>query len=153
MTICQHHLYMASSEAPTVRPRGSEVVKVGGPARARAIELIKNRRRQYGVYPTSPPYCRLRFLISFPVRALADPSRLTFYADAPRTLHRTRRDAHGLRVVYISNNNPHFVKEVADAKRRWRSSKKNGGNQFSEVLGRPPEDRRSEGTKRRGGHG
>ena len=41
VAICQHHLYMAFSEAPTGRPRGGEVVKVGGPARARAIELFK----------------------------------------------------------------------------------------------------------------
>ena len=34
---------MAFSEAPTGRPRGGEVVKVGGPARARAIELKVSR--------------------------------------------------------------------------------------------------------------
>ena len=50
---------MASSEAPTGRPRGGKVVKVRGAARARAIELITNPRRQYGAFPTSPPYCRL----------------------------------------------------------------------------------------------
>ena len=51
VVICQHHLYMASSEAPVGRPRGGEMVKVRGAARARAIELIKNRRRQYGASP------------------------------------------------------------------------------------------------------
>ena len=62
---------------------GHTEVKVGGAARARAIELIKNPRRQYGAYPTSPPYCRLRFLISFTVRALADPPKYTFHDDGP----------------------------------------------------------------------
>jgi hypothetical protein len=76
---------MASSEAPTGRPRGGKVVKVRGAARARAIELITNPRRQYGAFPTSPPYCRLRFLISFTVRALAAPPKYTFHGDGPRT--------------------------------------------------------------------
>ena len=44
VTICQHHLYMASSEAPTGRPRGGEVVKIEGPAGARTGNEIKNRR-------------------------------------------------------------------------------------------------------------
>ena len=35
VAICQHHLYMASGEAPTGRPRGGEMVKVGGPAAER----------------------------------------------------------------------------------------------------------------------
>ena len=39
---------MAFSEAPTGRPRGGTEAKVRGAARARAIELIKNPRRQYG---------------------------------------------------------------------------------------------------------
>ena len=42
VVICQHHLYMASSEAKTGCPWGDEMVKVGGSARARAIGLIKN---------------------------------------------------------------------------------------------------------------
>ena len=88
VTICQHHLYMASSssEAPAGRPRGGETVKVEGPARARAIELIENRRRQYAAHPPSPTHCRLRFSISCPGRAPAGPSRLIFYADGPRTV-------------------------------------------------------------------
>ena len=68
---------MASSAAPMGRRNGESQ----GPA----IELIKNPRRQYGASPTSPPYCRLRFLISFPVRALAGPSMYTFHADGPFT--------------------------------------------------------------------
>ena len=44
VTICQHHLYMAYSQALTGRPRGGELVKVEGAARARAIELFKDRR-------------------------------------------------------------------------------------------------------------
>ena len=32
VAICQHHLYMAFSEAPTGRPRGGELVKYEGPA-------------------------------------------------------------------------------------------------------------------------
>ena len=46
VAVCQHHLYMASSEAPTGRPRGGEMVKVEGAARARPIKLIKNPRRK-----------------------------------------------------------------------------------------------------------
>ena len=46
VAICQHHLYMAFSEAPTGRPRGGEMVQIGGSARARAGKKIKNRRRQ-----------------------------------------------------------------------------------------------------------
>ena len=53
VAIYQHHLYMASSEASTGRPRGGEMVEVRGLARARAIELIKNRRWQY-VRPLRP---------------------------------------------------------------------------------------------------
>ena len=88
LQLYEHHLCMASNEAPTGAPRGGEVVKVGGAARARAIELIESRRRQCHASTTSPWHCRLRFLISFPVRALADPSRLTFYADAPCIINR-----------------------------------------------------------------
>ena len=39
---------MAFSEAPAGRPRGGEMLKVRGSARARAGKQIKNRRRQYG---------------------------------------------------------------------------------------------------------
>ena len=85
---------MASSEAPTGRPRGGKMVKVQGSARARAIELIKNPRRQYDAYPTSPSYCRLRFLISLTVRALAAPRRLTFYAGGPFSMtQRSKRES------------------------------------------------------------
>ena len=84
VVICQHHLYMASSEAPMGRPRGGEMVQIRGAARARAIELIiKNPRRQYGASPTSPPYCRLRFLISFTVRRPAGPPMYGFHKDGP----------------------------------------------------------------------
>ena len=82
---------MASSETPTGRPPGGTEVKVGGPARARAIELIKNPRRQYGASLVSPPYCRLRFLISLTVRALAGPSKYIFHADGPSMLLRQQR--------------------------------------------------------------
>ena len=46
VAICQHHLYMASSEASTGRPQGAKMAKVEGAARARAIELFKNPRRK-----------------------------------------------------------------------------------------------------------
>ena len=83
VAICQHHLYMASNGAPTGRPPGGTEVKVGGPARARTIELIKNPRRQCHASTTSPWHCRLRFLISLTVRALAGPSKYIFHANGP----------------------------------------------------------------------
>jgi hypothetical protein len=48
------------SEAPTGRQRDGEMVKVEGPARARAIGLVQNRRRRhaYGFTPlTTVPVC------------------------------------------------------------------------------------------------
>ena len=69
---------MASSEALTGRPRSGEVVKVAAPARARAIELIKNRRRQYGGDVCYPPYCGRGFSETVTVRPLAGPRFCAF---------------------------------------------------------------------------
>ena len=70
-------LNVTSSEAPMGRPRGGEMVKVGGAARARTVNEIKNRRRQSRGAVCYARDCRRRFLISSIARALAGPSIFT----------------------------------------------------------------------------
>ena len=88
MTICQHHLYMASSEALTGRPRGGEMVKVGGAARARPKTAIENRRRQCCRQGPSLQHCRRGFLIFVPGKRPAGPPKYIFHeAKGPFTCH------------------------------------------------------------------
>ena len=56
----------------------------GGPAGGRTVTVSENPRPSLPGGVTSPCHCRLRFLISCPVRALAGPRKYTFYTAGPR---------------------------------------------------------------------
>ena len=57
----------------------------GGPAGGRAVTAIENPRPSLPRPLTSPCHCRLRFLISCPVRAPAGPPKYVFQTAGPRS--------------------------------------------------------------------
>ena len=68
------------------RPRRpAECGKRGTSCGGRAVTAIENPRPSLPRPLTSPCHCRLRFLISCPVRAPAGPSKCMRYAAGPRT--------------------------------------------------------------------
>jgi L-rhamnose mutarotase len=72
------------------------------------------------------------------------------FAKTKRLKGNVEGDGHGVRKIYVSNSNPHFQKEVAEAKKKWQKGKNSKNKPFPKYW---QGHVRVAGLKQRDGHG